>query len=70
MTVLASTKGWHQTRPPQRTAAAPAKSPACAKAAIITTSPVVDLTAGYGAIEVDRDAGAEQVAALIETYRE
>ena len=34
-------KGLHQLRPPQRTAAAPAKSPACAKAAIIMTSPVL-----------------------------
>ena len=32
-------EGGHQPRPPHRTAAAPAKSPACANAAIITTSP-------------------------------
>src|SRR6201986_4720126 len=31
----------HQSRPPQRMAAAPAKSPACAKAAIMITSPVL-----------------------------
>ena len=31
----------HQSRPPQRTAAAPAKSPACAKAAIMTVSPAL-----------------------------
>src|ERR1700745_3340110 len=29
----------HQSRPPQRIAAAPAKSPACANAGIMTTSP-------------------------------
>ena len=33
--------GLHQPRPPQRTAAAPAKSPAWAKAAIMTTSPAL-----------------------------
>src|SRR6185312_9188531 len=31
----------HQSRPPHLTAAAPAKSPACANAAIITTSPAL-----------------------------
>src|SRR6202011_3742124 len=34
-------QGCHQRPPPQRTAAAPAKSPACAKAAIITMSPAL-----------------------------